>query len=127
MLLAVFLALFLPCAGMSVVFVVYMCLLWYSAGLGRVNNGNSSEDRFDPPVKPNKGLTVAELEKLPRVKGKELMMGTDCAVCLDEIGDEEVARMVPGCNHGFHVECADTWLMKQRVCPVCRAKSYQVM
>ncbi|KAJ6998865.1 E3 ubiquitin-protein ligase ATL23-like [Populus alba x Populus x berolinensis] len=69
-----------------------------------------------------KGLSSSELEKLPKVTGKELVLGTECAVCLDDIESEQVARMVPGCNHGFHLECADTWLTKRPVCPVCRAK-----
>ncbi|KAL1163446.1 hypothetical protein V6Z11_A06G001300 [Gossypium hirsutum] len=69
-----------------------------------------------------KGLSVSELEKLPKVTGKDLVLGTECAVCLDEIEAEQSARMVPGCNHGFHLQCADTWLSKNSVCPVCRAK-----
>ncbi|GAB4832967.1 hypothetical protein Ancab_006988 [Ancistrocladus abbreviatus] len=121
MLLAVFLALFLPCAGMSAVFVVYMCLLWYSAAS---SGGRNGRNEFNPPVKPviSKGLTAAELEKLPKVSGKELILGADCAVCLDEIESEQPVRLLPGCNHGFHLECADTWLSKQSVCPVCRTK-----
>ncbi|GAB4828376.1 hypothetical protein Ancab_035374 [Ancistrocladus abbreviatus] len=121
MLLAIFLALFLPCAGMSVVFVVYMCLLWYSAASSGEGNG---QHEFNPPAKPvaEKGLTAAELEKLPKVSGKGLVLGTDCAVCLEEIEIEQPARLIPGCNHGFHLECADTWLSKHSACPVCRAK-----
>lgn len=113
MLLSIFLALFLPCAGMSAVFVVYICLLWYAASHAPPE-----------PVKPaaKKGLSAAELEKLPKVTGDKLVLGNECAVCLDEIAGDELARMVPGCNHGFHLQCADTWLSKQPVCPVCRSK-----
>lgn len=99
---------------MSAGFVVYMCLLWYAT---------TSVDQSDQfPVKhvEEKGLSAAELEKLPQITGKELMMGTECAVCLEEIDRDELARLVPGCNHGFHLLCADTWLSKQSVCPVCR-------
>ncbi|WCJ35047.1 RING/U-box superfamily protein [Euphorbia peplus] len=115
MILSVFLALFLPCVGMSAVFLVYICLLWYAA--------NDHPD-VPMPVKPaaQKGLSAAELEKLPKITGKELVLGTECAVCLDEIEGEQPARLVPGCNHGFHVECADAWLCKHSVCPVCRGK-----
>lgn len=121
MLVSIFLALFLPCAGMSAVFVVYMCLLWFSSG-GDPTRPNPNPS--DPPLKPAKkeGLTVAELEKLPKVNGKELVLGSDCAVCLDEIESNQEARLVPGCNHGFHIECADTWLKKHNVCPICRTK-----
>lgn len=114
---SVLLALFLPCLGMTAVFIVYMCLLWY-ATTRHHPSGNGL------PVKQvaNKGLSPLELEKLPKITGKELVLGTECAVCLDEIEGEQPARLVPGCNHGFHVQCADTWLSNHPLCPVCRTK-----
>ncbi|KAJ4848276.1 hypothetical protein Tsubulata_038033 [Turnera subulata] len=117
MLVSVFLALFLPCAGMSAVFIVYICLLWYATNTGHLPD-------VSLPVKPatHKGLSPSELDKLPKVTGKDLVLGMECAVCLDDIEAEQPARLVPGCNHGFHLECADTWLSKHSVCPVCRAK-----
>ncbi|KAL5778267.1 hypothetical protein ACOSP7_011193 [Xanthoceras sorbifolium] len=117
MIFSFFLALFLPCAGMSSVFIVYICLLWYAS-----NNTNRIDYRSQA-VKPAevKGLSATYLEKLPRTTGKELVMGSECAVCLDEIEGEQPARLIPGCNHGFHIQCADTWLSKHPVCPVCRA------
>ncbi|EOY13774.1 Ring finger protein, putative [Theobroma cacao] len=117
MLVYVFLFLFLPCAGASAVFIVYICLLWCVMNFRTGNSGLSSVKQA-----AKKGLSVSELEKLPNVTGKELVLGTECAVCLDEIEAEQPARMVPGCNHGFHLQCADTWLSKHSVCPVCRAK-----
>ncbi|KVI05181.1 E3 ubiquitin-protein ligase ATL23-like [Cynara cardunculus var. scolymus] len=115
MLLSVFLALFLPCAGMSAVFLVYICLLCYAARHHHQTNA---------PVKPatENGLSSAQLEKLPITTGKDLALGTECAVCLDDVEPEQPARMFPGCNHGFHQQCADTWLSKNPVCPVCRNK-----
>ena len=110
MLLSIFLALFLPCAGMSVVFMIYICMLLYAAN-------HAPPEPVKPVVK--KGLSVAELEKLPKVTADKLVHGNECAVCLDEIEEDQPARMVPGCNHGFHLECADTWLEKH---PVCRTK-----
>ncbi|KAK7409896.1 hypothetical protein VNO78_00280 [Psophocarpus tetragonolobus] len=120
MLDSVLLALFLPCLGMSAVFIVYMCLLWYAT----TRHQQSPPPIDGQPVKPvsDKGLSALELEKLPRITGKELVLGTECAVCLDEIETDQPARLVPGCNHGFHVYCADTWLSKHPLCPVCRTK-----
>ncbi|MCD7458410.1 hypothetical protein HAX54_038098 [Datura stramonium] len=123
MLFGVFLALFLPCVGMSVVFVVYMCFLCYATTTTRQQQSNtSSSSNHQEPTKgvKEKGLSSTQLDKLPKVSGQELVLGNDCAVCLDVIESEQVARIVPGCNHGFHVECADTWLSKHPVCPVCR-------
>ncbi|KAM5565206.1 E3 ubiquitin-protein ligase ATL23 [Rosa sericea] len=117
MLFSIFLLLFLPCVGMSAVFVVYICLLWFAA-----NTRSSAEPRLPVKRVSEKGLSASDLDKLPKTSGKELTRGTECAVCLDQIEAEQPARVVPGCNHGFHLQCADTWLSKQSFCPVCRAK-----
>lgn len=46
----------------------------------------------------------------------------DCAVCLAELGDGgAAARLVPGCGHGFHVECIEAWFRVNSTCPLCRA------
>ncbi|KAL3514809.1 hypothetical protein ACH5RR_027526 [Cinchona calisaya] len=123
MLVSVFLALFLPCAGMSAVFLVYICLLWYAANTNNNNYGNNNQE-FQSPVKQSrgKGLSTSDLEKLPKITGKDLVLGAECAVCLDDIESDEPARLIPGCNHGFHLLCADTWLSDHSICPVCRAK-----
>ncbi|XP_051139131.1 E3 ubiquitin-protein ligase ATL23 [Andrographis paniculata] len=117
MLVSIFLALFLPCAGMSAIFLVYVCLLCHSA----------VSPEMEIPAAPvkgkvEKGLSPSDLEKLPKVNGRDLVLGTDCVVCLDEIESHQPAKIIPGCNHGFHADCADAWLSKNNVCPVCRAR-----
>lgn len=121
MLATVFMALLLPCIGMCLVFLIYIFLLWYSTR-SRINRL-----RFVELVKPvtGKGLSMSELEKIPKLTGKELAVrarSTECAVCLEDVESGESARVVPGCNHGFHQLCADTWLSNHTVCPVCRAE-----
>lgn len=44
--------------------------------------------------------------------------GTSCAVCLSEYQDGELLRELP-CGHQFHCACADTWLLKNKRCPLC--------
>ncbi|KFK32953.1 hypothetical protein AALP_AA6G311000 [Arabis alpina] len=117
----VFMALLLPCVGVCFLFFLYLFLLWCSTRR-RMNRLRSSE-----PVKSvtGKGLSKSELEKLPKLTGEELAVvgrTTECAVCLEEIESGQPARLVPGCNHGFHRLCADTWLSDHTVCPVCRAE-----
>ncbi|WOG91494.1 hypothetical protein DCAR_0310743 [Daucus carota subsp. sativus] len=120
--LPVFLALFLPCAGLSLTFLIYVCLLWYTNAFNEYD-----DNEFQAAMKPGakKGLSASELEKLPKLIGKDLVMGNECSICLDDIGQEELARSIPGCNHGFHLRCADTWLSTNPVCPVCRGKLYE--
>lgn len=45
---------------------------------------------------------------------------TDCPICLGEFEDGEKVRVLPGCHHGFHVGCIDTWLVTHSSCPTCR-------
>ncbi|WOK96473.1 hypothetical protein Cni_G05180 [Canna indica] len=46
--------------------------------------------------------------------------GTECAICLSEFKPSERIRVLPECNHGFHVGCIDRWLMSRASCPTCR-------
>ncbi|XP_044508571.1 RING-H2 finger protein ATL72-like isoform X2 [Mangifera indica] len=45
---------------------------------------------------------------------------TDCTICLADFMDGEKIRVLPKCNHGFHVMCIDTWLLAHSSCPTCR-------
>ncbi|KAK3006303.1 hypothetical protein RJ639_016857 [Escallonia herrerae] len=53
--------------------------------------------------------------------GEGLVEGTECSVCLSEFQDDETLRLLPKCNHAFHVPCIDTWLRSHTNCPMCRA------
>ncbi|KAJ3675141.1 hypothetical protein LUZ60_004183 [Juncus effusus] len=43
-----------------------------------------------------------------------------CAICLSDFEPGERVRVLPKCNHGFHVRCIDRWLMARSSCPTCR-------
>ncbi|CAM0955885.1 unnamed protein product [Alopecurus aequalis] len=45
----------------------------------------------------------------------------DCAVCIVEFRDGDLARLLPRCGHQFHAACVDTWLYLHSTCPLCRA------
>ncbi|XP_019174126.1 PREDICTED: RING-H2 finger protein ATL54-like [Ipomoea nil] len=50
-----------------------------------------------------------------------LIEGTECSVCLNEFQEDETLRLLPKCNHAFHIRCIDTWLRSHTNCPLCRA------
>lgn len=50
-----------------------------------------------------------------------IIEGTDCSVCLCEFQEDETLRILPNCNHAFHIPCIDTWLRSHTNCPTCRA------
>ncbi|GKV35436.1 hypothetical protein SLEP1_g43699 [Rubroshorea leprosula] len=54
-------------------------------------------------------------------KGDGLVEGTECSVCLNEFQEDENLRLLPKCNHAFHIPCIDTWLTSHLNCPLCRA------
>lgn len=54
-------------------------------------------------------------------KGEGLIEGTDCSVCLNEFRENETLRLLPKCNHAFHIPCIDTWLRSHINCPLCRS------
>ncbi|KAK4804741.1 hypothetical protein SAY86_004558 [Trapa natans] len=70
------------------------------------------------------GLQPSVISKITVFKykrGKGLVEGTDCSVCLTEFEEDETLRLLPKCSHAFHVSCIDTWLQSHTNCPNCRA------
>ncbi|WMV12619.1 hypothetical protein MTR67_006004 [Solanum verrucosum] len=53
--------------------------------------------------------------------GEGIIEGTECSVCLSEFEEDETLRILPKCNHAFHIPCIDTWLRAHTNCPMCRA------
>ncbi|CAO2839165.1 unnamed protein product [Amaranthus hypochondriacus] len=50
----------------------------------------------------------------------------ECPICLGEFIDGEKVRVLPNCNHRFHVSCIDTWLRSHSSCPNCRHSLLEV-
>ncbi|KAJ4715390.1 RING-H2 finger protein [Melia azedarach] len=70
------------------------------------------------------GINKKALKTFPIVKySAELKfpgLDTECVVCLSEFAAGERVRLLPKCNHGFHVRCIDKWLSSHSSCPKCR-------
>lgn len=50
--------------------------------------------------------------------------GTDaneCAICLDEFAAESLICTLQPCQHRYHLECIQSWLIQQPQCPMCRS------
>lgn len=73
------------------------------------------------------GLDDAVVESFPVfaysfVKESKIGSGDlECAICLNELQDRETVRLLPICNHLFHIDCIDAWLYSHATCPVCRS------
>ncbi|XP_066496144.1 E3 ubiquitin-protein ligase RNF128 [Tiliqua scincoides] len=45
--------------------------------------------------------------------------GENCAVCIEVYKPNDVVRILT-CNHLFHKNCIDPWLLEHRTCPMCK-------
>lgn len=68
------------------------------------------------------GLDPSVLKSIPVIEfsPQDFKDGLECSVCLSEVSEGEKARLLPKCNHGFHVECIDMWFQSHSTCPLCR-------
>jgi hypothetical protein len=70
----------------------------------------------------SKGLTKNQIKKIPVVnfsKFKFKNFDSKCAVCQYDFNEgEKVTKLT--CNHLFHAPCVDEWLLKNKVCPICK-------
>ncbi|XP_055818336.1 RING-H2 finger protein ATL2 [Solanum dulcamara] len=79
---------------------------------------------------PNSGLSVANRGLEPSVlnslpvfvySDKTHPEPLECSVCLSEFEENEKGRVLPKCNHSFHLECIDMWFHSHSTCPLCRS------
>ena len=54
------------------------------------------------------------------IRKKTLKTFDKCSICLNEIYEDDLKTTK--CNHNFHLECIETWLVSNRKCPLCREK-----
>ncbi|ERN13976.1 hypothetical protein AMTRI_Chr01g133120 [Amborella trichopoda] len=84
-----------------------------SSPTNQATNGTATTNK---PV----GLDAAVMGKLPIFKTGP-QGGGECTVCLSALEEGETGRLLPNCQHVFHVECIDMWLQSHDTCPICRA------
>ncbi|KAG4168830.1 hypothetical protein ERO13_A12G048700v2 [Gossypium hirsutum] len=71
----------------------------------------------------NSGLKKKEMVALPTLtyaNSGSPSSASGCAICLADFSKGDKIRMLPKCNHGFHVACIDKWLLSHSSCPTCR-------
>ncbi|XP_061353415.1 RING-H2 finger protein ATL78-like [Gastrolobium bilobum] len=119
-------------ANVVMVLSVLLCALICSLGLNsiircalRCSNLVVSDSGNNPPARVvNTGIKKKALKTFPTVSySAELnlpSLDSECVICLSEFTIGERVRILPKCNHGFHVRCIDKWLSSHSSCPKCR-------
>lgn len=87
----------------------------------------NEEDHFIAlsPTLWNRGLDESVIREIPSfqfIKGEcEDQSVYGCVVCLTEFQEQDVIKILPNCNHAFHLDCIDIWLQTNSNCPLCRS------
>ncbi|OIW00462.1 hypothetical protein TanjilG_05812 [Lupinus angustifolius] len=85
---------------------------------------DSSRTSNPSPSLANIGIKKKVLKTFPIVTYSAEVnlpgMDTECVICLSEFTKDEKVRILPECNHLFHVPCIDKWLSSHSSCPKCR-------
>ncbi|KAM7267295.1 hypothetical protein ACFE04_009461 [Oxalis oulophora] len=104
-------------------FLVFGYLFFFLHGCIHMMNDN---DALSPRPHDSEGLKPAISDTflvLNYSKVKEIQIGRgirECVVCLTEFHDDDTLSLMPICEHMFHRDCINTWLVSHVTCPVCR-------
>ncbi|PKU80285.1 RING-H2 finger protein ATL2-like [Dendrobium catenatum] len=117
-------------AAVVVIFLLFVLFLIFylrsSLYLGADHTLENSSTHFAGGNRPSvfrRALHPAVLKSLPVTvfSSVDFKNGVECAVCISELTEGELFRFLPGCRHGFHLECIDLWFSSNSTCPVCRS------
>lgn len=132
------------------IFVIKCCLNWQNLdplrrfSISRTpRNDEGSIISFSPMMEPfhHRGLDEFLINNIPSIQYKSATQGgtlaalggggggggggsrsfRGCAVCLNKFEEKEMLRVLPRCNHTFHLDCIDVWLLNNASCPLCRS------
>ncbi|KFR10780.1 E3 ubiquitin-protein ligase RNF128, partial [Opisthocomus hoazin] len=91
---------------------------FYSAWRFRIARAQSENQRqLKGQVK--KAVEQLQLRTLKQGDKETDPDGDCCAVCLELYKPNEVVRIL-SCDHLFHKNCIDPWLLEHRTCPMCK-------
>ncbi|KVH94317.1 RING-H2 finger protein ATL16-like [Cynara cardunculus var. scolymus] len=123
-------------------FVTRSCFNWQQVNPLRrfsISRDRSTPDplssAYSTPPWRVRGLDEFIIREIPicqytQTEGKKRSL-YECVVCLNDFQELDTLRILPSCNHGFHLDCIDIWLQNNANCPLCRlsisgAPSYPV-
>lgn len=110
------------------VIVAFIIFIYIFTKYNLVENGQNQPSNIDIVDREDMeycsdGLDLMILRNLPVHVHKAVVNSKEfshCSVCLTEVVDGEKIRLLPRCNHVFHMNCIDMWFRSHSTCPLCR-------
>ena len=84
---------------------------WWAGALDRVRPATPLDLRSLPTIKYRRGMPLS---------GGGDDEQPQCSICMCEYEAGEPLRLLY-CEHVFHQQCVDAWLLRNATCPICRA------
>lgn len=98
---------------------------------------NNSNEQTNPPnngiimvyedisAQQSLGLDLTEIHQVSHLLLNEKVDETEeetktCSICQQNIEWDSIIRRINICNHEYHVNCIDQWLVDHNTCPTCR-------
>ncbi|GAB4826802.1 hypothetical protein Ancab_033683 [Ancistrocladus abbreviatus] len=79
--------------------------------------------RPNQPPRPN-GLEPNIIQSLPimlhQSSATDCINELECCICLGVFEDGDKVKVLPKCQHRYHCDCVDRWLISHSNCPLCR-------
>ncbi|KAF1859783.1 hypothetical protein Lal_00027965 [Lupinus albus] len=116
--MALIISMLLLFGGVVLMVLLHVCITC------RSSRRESTDSMVENGANGSRSISKDELEKLPCYDyiAKDITSSpVDCAVCLENLIVGDKCRLLPICNHSFHAQCVDTWLLKTPLCPICRS------
>ncbi|XP_064933897.1 E3 ubiquitin-protein ligase RNF128 isoform X2 [Columba livia] len=92
--------------------------VFYSARRLRIARAQSKKQR-QLRGRAKKAIEQLQLRTLKQGDKETGSDGDSCVVCIEPYKPNEVVRILT-CNHLFHKNCIDPWLLEHRTCPMCK-------
>ncbi|PON33289.1 43kDa postsynaptic protein [Parasponia andersonii] len=124
MVMAIVLSITLLFIGIGMLIFIHVCVVGraFRRGFGNIQAPERGA-AASTTAAGNTSMSKDDLEKLPSFDyniTKDTASDVDCAVCLESFQMGDKCRLLPTCNHSFHAQCVDTWLIRTPFCPICR-------
>ncbi|NXL05018.1 RN128 ligase, partial [Mesembrinibis cayennensis] len=99
--------------------------IFYSARRLRMSRTQSREQR-QLKARAKKAVERLQLRTLKQGDKETGPDGDTCVVCIELYKPNDVVRILT-CNHLFHKNCVDPWLLEHRTCPMCKCDILKVL